>query len=256
MSLYLPDKKAFFIHIQRTGGGWVDNTTRNTLKLKAMRTVGLCPHTIQYNHRPAGTFCLDKNREYQTKEFSKLVFDFLWSQVRHPVEYYKSVWGWLIIQKPHMLNRIKMRWTWDSLMRPAQLLHEDFNVWVERMLEDQGAWVTRLFWTFLGPPGAEFCQYIGRTETLKEDYIRVMNMLGYAITLEQVDGAPPVHQSRIKRPDIYWRDDLLARVLYEERLAVARWYGTDTKDKRLYSYADPNNRRGNRALHKNSFQAV
>ena len=256
MSLYLPDKKAFFIHIQRTGGGWVKDTTRKTLKLNSTRIIGLRPHTIQYNHRPVGTFCLDRNREYSTKKFSKLEFDFLWSQVRHPVKYYESVWGWLIIKKPSTLDKIKRRWMWDSLMRPAQLLHEDFNVWVERMLEDQGAWVTRLFWTFLGPPGAEFCQYIGRTETLKEDYVQVMNMLGYDITLEQVNDSPPRNPSRDRRPEISWRDDLLASVLYEERLAIARWYGDETKDQRLYSYADPDHYLNNRRLHKKSFQAV
>lgn len=228
MSLYIPEKSAFFIHIQRTGGGWVKETTRRLLYGKSTRLIGLRPHTIQYNHRPAGTFLLNRNRDYFKIKDGSLNFDFVWSQVRHPVAYYESVWGWLKKDAHGIRDALKEHWTWNPLRIPAILYTDDFNEWARRMIASEGAWVTRLFWMYVGPPGGEFCHFIGKTENLQNDFISALVHMGYkGLNQKQMDIIGETrrpHTTGRVRKKVEWDENLLKRVVNEERLVINRWY--------------------------------
>jgi len=154
--------------------------------------------------------------------------DFVWSIVRHPIDYYESVWSWLK-KNPHgTADDIAKVWSWHPLMRPAQLFDLDFNAWVNQLIDDQGDWITRLFWMYVGPEGGEFCQYIGHTETLEKDFIKVLGLLGYDELVknekETIEKTRKPHQSGRVRETITWDSATRKRAETTESLIIKRWY--------------------------------
>ena len=121
----------------------------------------------------------------------------------------------------------------------------DFDVWVERLLTTHGNWVTRYFETAIGPQWGEWCQFVGRTETLQEDFVKIMRLLGHGSrvesnkeemdTLSYIGSANPQFLKKpTKKLQIVWRQDLKRQVEHEERVGIRRWYGEDTINRRVY----------------------
>lgn len=168
----------------------------------------------------------------------KYVFTF----VRHPVGYYESLWKWLFDAGKTGRKWISGRkargnegvLVWHPKREPARLWSADFSVWVENMIEYQPCYVTRLYEQYCGPVGGEFCNFIGRMETLELDFIKVMNMVGYD-TKSSVDGIREIGKINVA-PDLdaEWESDLVEKVARTERLAVDRFYSLETADRRIY----------------------
>ena len=218
--VYYHEPKYLFLHIPRTGGGWIQHVT-NKLEIPRSLSQRKYPKTLFANHRLLGHYILEQ---------SKFDFDirYIWSLVRHPISFYESVWGWLHKNPHDNREHIRSEWSWHPLMRAAQLFDEDFNVWVEKMLEEEGSWVTRLFWMFLGPPGGDFCQFVGRTETIEDDFFYMLRQMGYGELLEEkkdyVNSLKVPHSSKKAQSIVFWDNGLKSDVLREERLMVNRWY--------------------------------
>lgn len=158
--------------------------------------------------------------------------------VRHPVAYYESVWRWLKRTRHRgrkHFARVVDHWAWHPHSRAAELYGPDFSVWVERILEDQPAWYTRLVEMYVGPCGGEVCDFVGRTETLTRDFLRLMHLLGYGESLEQnkmeLFDLPRQGESKYPRPA--WNDGLQERMLKVEHEVVDRFYGGQS-ERRLY----------------------
>jgi len=215
MSFYCSEKNALFLHIPRTGGGWVQYATKR-LGIP-VRFLGR-PQNRQLfnNHNLLGHHHIGN----ETK--------FIWSIVRHPLDFYESTWGWLK-KNPHDARvHIASKWSWHPLMRPAQLFVEDFNEWCSKMMQEEGEWVTRLFWMYVGPPGGEFCSFIGRTETIEEDFLAVLIRMGYGSLVETKRGIIETtripHGSERIRREIRWDESIRTAVLEKEQLVIKRWY--------------------------------
>ena len=203
MTVFYPEKRGLFLHIPRTGGGWVQYVSKK-LSLEDHYVGSRFPKSIYANHRPPAHYVLDCARD-------GLFIDFIWVVVRNPIDYYESVWGWLHKNPHDTRETIKNKWSWDAMKRAAELYSPDFNEWVEAMIKDQGGWVTRLFWLYTGPPGGEFVQFIGKTETLQEDFISAMRQMGFDKELDSdfIQEARKPHGSGRIRKKISWDACLL-----------------------------------------------
>jgi hypothetical protein len=167
------------------------------------------------------------------KDMAKV--NFVFAFVRHPIAYYESVWKWM--SRKNYSRLIRKRWRWHP-HRTAVMQYRrasGFNDWVCRMLKNRPCWYTRLVEQYVGPEGGEFCDFIGRTETLIEDFMLLLNELGYN---EQV---PPENELRcMERHNsidmrIVWDRKLQAQVLQQEVLVLNRFYEGTNLERRWYN---------------------
>lgn len=216
MSLYVAEHDLGFLHIPRTAGTWVG---------KAMRSLGLrtsCwpeiqPTWIPRNHR---LMC-----HLHDPPNPRLIFTI----VRHPIAYYESVWKWL---DAHQEKPFMRRWRWHPSMSAWRQYRKDesFSCWVDRMLSAEPCWYTRMIESYVGPEGAEFVDYIGRTCSVERDLLDVLNIAG--VRVGQLRNVPP--KNAISRA-LVWRKDQLGRVLDSERLMICRFYEGSNSTRRLYA---------------------
>jgi len=240
MGWYLPEKQALFVHIPRTGGNWVRRALRNS--------------DIPFQEDKRWIRRTGKRTEYVTPRFHTLPLQYLpkrppkinfyWTNIRHPIAYYEASWKSFMVGYRKRQKRCDIvrrwhqhKWRWHPLLKTVLATEGndlmDFNVWVEKLLNEHGNWITRYFEQVVGPEGAEWCQFIARLETLVPDFKRIMTILGYGDKLD-VDDIGVVNKNR--EYDFFWDPSLKERVEYEERFIIRRFYGPETKDRRLYGW--------------------
>jgi len=235
MSTFLPEKQVLFLHIPRTGGTWINQAMIHAgIPVEKWMSVGPKyrprKHTILPHYYPDR---LDRIR---------YVFCF----VRHPVSYYISMWRFYAKIAPWAKERIK-RLAEDL---PPRATNEaevrwkpDFREWIEEMLEEEPGWATRRFERFVGPERGELCHYIGRQETLEDDFAEVMGIIGYGKLWERKREQFEVKMARRNRP--HWipesrvpmikvDDELRQRIERSERVLIRRFFGEETFKKRVY----------------------
>jgi len=215
-SLYLPRSKALFLHLPRTGGTWVK---------RAVMLCGIEHELLRMTPRYRRKHAL--LAWYPAKFLADV--DFVFSTVRHPVSYYESRWRYATRHRPPY-SRKRVPDTRRSPWEPDKYYQPDFGEWARYMVENRPCWVTRLYEQFVGPEHGEFCQFICHTETLTDDFCRVMSLLGYGSEVEE---------SRVELPKLYrsankskivatWPEGLQERVAHDERLTIERFYGEET----------------------------
>ena len=186
MARFLSSSRALFQHIPRTGGTWVEQAI-DYLGIHRSRWICKQPRRLPRKHALL--------RHYYPNEAAKV--NYVFTFVRHPVSYYESNWRWLngfrknkrSIQRIANPKRSGQQWDWHPQRIPAKHFHPDFNVWMQRILDNEPAWCTRLFEWYCGPEGGEYCNYIGRQESLVHDFIEVIaSYLNYDLTDEQIAG--------------------------------------------------------------------
>jgi hypothetical protein len=213
MSLYLPDAKALFLHIPRTGGTWFESAMPKIgIETKYWRS---WLSTSRHNHQLAANHCLLSH--YHPTELLNVerVFCF----VRHPQAYYESVWKWLGV------GRLRSWWRWHPFAAAKQLYTPDFNEWVLLMIEQQPAWYTRLLLSYIGPNGGEHCFFVGRQERLVNDTASVLKKLGYKLTRRQRKTLRQIGLVNNITRRVNWQPRVLRRMLATERLVEERFYG-------------------------------
>ena len=235
MSIFLPEKQVLFLHIPRTGGSWVD-AAMNKAKIPVEKWTRVGPWYRPRKH----TILL----HYQLNLLEKIHYVFCF--VRHPVSYYVSLWRFYARIAPWNGERLKKykeelppRATDEAVLR----WKPDFNQWLDEVLEEEPGWVTRWYEQFIGPKRGEFCHYIGRQETLEDDFSEVMDIIGYGEIWEQKKNQ--FYAEMAKRKPIHWipesrvpyievTDEQRKRIERSERVLLRRFYGEDTSEKRIY----------------------
>lgn len=209
MARYLLESKALFLHVPRTGGSWVERA----IDLCQIKRVGWLEKQPLYLPRK---HCLLSH--YHRTEMAKV--DYVFAFVRHPVAYYESVWKWLGRNR----NFMQSHWRWHPHRAAGELYRPEFDDWVDAMLTNEPLWCTRLFEQYVGPPGGEFCNYIGRTETLARDFREVMEHLGHEenVKLHRPELEALGKVNNIDRK-LSWSAPLLAKVLETERSVIERF---------------------------------
>lgn len=226
MARFLPDSGALFQHVPRTGGTFVQEAL-TALAVPTTHWTKRVPdspkkHSLLNHYYPS----------YMVEV--KLIFAF----VRHPVDYYSSVWRYLHDARQVSRRRFSLTITkhrWHPFKQAALLYKPDFCEWVDAMVEAEPAWATRLFESYVGPEDGEFCQFIGRTETVRSDLANLLIHFNYRIDPADLIKVPKANKSLSPPPDI--PDELRNRICRQERVLIRRFYGHATMCKRWYGLA-------------------
>jgi len=234
MARLLSKEGVLFQHIPRTGGTWIEKVLD---ELKGVKVVGW------YSKQPKW---LPKKHCLLSHYYRSSIHQvrWIWANVRYPIAYYESVWKWL--KRSTRSIKVETKWTWHPHAKAAhwykECLDGTFNDWIYLMLEKEPGWYTRLIESYVGPDGGEFCDYIGRTEFLFDDFIDAMKRFGYESEVEKsLEAIKAVKKANTTSTDrIEWDDDLKCWMLRSEKLMIDRFYG-DNANRRCYARLDPEN---------------
>lgn len=226
MARFLPESGLLIQHIPRTGGTFVED---------AIDRLGiLCSRwaSKQDSRKCPKKHSLLSHYHRDQMAVVKRVACF----VRHPVAYYASAWRYLHesrMASRRRLSHMWLRWRWHPFRQAALLYKQDFCEWMDAMIEQEPGWATRLAAWYVGPENGEFCDFIGRTETLVPDLIELLTRLGYSVDTELLDCMGRSNQSGL-RSQVVVPDDFRERICREERVLIRRFYSPDTEAKRWY----------------------
>jgi hypothetical protein len=236
MTYWVRDKRVLFVHIPRTGGLWWHYSFKHLDIPGSLFGWNYRPRWVVKRHTLPGNFYRNCTRKV----------DLICTIVRHPISLYESWWKWInrAFETDKSSRRDSKIWNPDGVWNPAKhllrLWSPDFNAWMTAVMEEQPAYFTRLFEWYAGPEGAEYCSYIARQETLQTDFYRLVTMLGYEKRLRGFDPAHvdtnKAHRGRFcGLGEVEWDPDVKKQMMHNERVAIDRFYGESTKDKRKYA---------------------
>ena len=222
MARFLNRKGLLIQHIPRTGGTWVEEIICHC-RVPHYRWLQVQPDYLPSKHCALSHY----NRDAMVQVKMTAAF------VRHPISYYESCYKWMYFAETKLM---RYRWKWHPHMAAARWFKAapvNFNDWVYLMLEKEPCWYTRLIEMYVGPPGGEFIDYIGRTESLRQDFINLMIMVGYVGVVEKnkefIMSAPKANTREL---EIEWDHSLRDRVEKTEFLITERFYGENSQRRR------------------------
>jgi len=231
MARYLPDYDLFFEHIPRTGGMWVEKAIEAS-GLNFVRWVKKQPAWICRRHALLA--------HYWPSAYEKIKYKF--SFVRHPLPYYKSVWKFVADQTPGRLAKLRglhksRTWLWHP-HRTAALEYQEgmsFEEWANRMMDIYPLWYTRIVDLYLGPKDGEFIDFIGRTESLVEDFFLAMEIFRVPLSNQAQDAIHALGRVNAGKTSAPADDsETINRILSMEREVIDRFYG-EKLEQRYYN---------------------
>ncbi len=202
MSACVCGDRALFLHIPKTGGSWVESTLKaHGLGDEKVATID----GVTWRHAPLPML--------------RQSFDFTFTFVRHPLSWYESWWKfqagqWQIFEPG----------VWHPQRTLERCQSDDFSEFIRLMIRHEPGYVSRMYEWFIGPPGHDYVQFVGRQETLAGDLVEVLTRLGCEFDVEMVRQAPRANESPKQMGEPVWDPGLRARVLELEAPAVARFY--------------------------------
>lgn len=215
MAFRVGDRGLFF-HIPKTGGTWVQ---------RVLREFDIPMDRVYRQHGD-----MEEVRWYRTfhpfyphwRQWRIVLRDGLWYPaklekcfkfcfVRNPYSYYESFWkfkrqaGWRDWGQPLRGAR-----NWHPHAEFNGISDDDFNRWMEKVIERRPGYVTRLYqW---------YCQdgmdRIGRLENIAEDLSDVLGVLGYEFDAEAIRRVAPENVSDQPRRAIEW-DEAIKDEIYK-----------------------------------------
>jgi hypothetical protein len=226
MARLLTENGVLYQHIPRTGGTWVEQALQR-MRIPMSRWLQKQPEWMPKKH------CLLSHYFREDMGQVKRVVAF----VRHPLAYYSAVWRWLCDRKPKHFETVRSgeKWAWHPHRTAAEQCQPCFNDWVFLMLQREPLWYTRLVEQYVGPEHGEFCDYIGRTETLADDVLASLGLFGYGTYVEKWKAflwAMP--RENVAAGEVKWSKDLRAKVVESERKVIERFYGNN-EGRRFYA---------------------
>jgi hypothetical protein len=203
MAVHLVDSNALFLHIPKTGGQWIEQA----LVACGIRTAQ--PRTrsgVSWRH-PLPADLLGQ-------------FEFTFTFVRHPVSWYESWWKF----------QATLWWNFEpGVWHPQRDLEpcasDDFSTFIRRCIEREPGYVTRLYEWYIGPPGIERVDWVGRQEALVDGVIGVLRGLSYEFDEATLRAHPWVNVSEKGAGDPVWDPTLKESIIALEAPAIRRFYG-------------------------------
>lgn len=116
----------------------------------------------------------------------------------------------------------KRLWHPAHTLRP--LMSPDFDEFIYNIVTEVPGHLTWMFEAYAGARSRPKVQYVGRTETLVDDLVTILNELNVSYDEEKLRNTPVVNQSNCRLDDPKWDDSLKARVLELESEVTDRFY--------------------------------
>jgi hypothetical protein len=197
MALYLPDHDAAFLHVPKCAGSWLKSILKATARhVEAGSGGDYYAHSRRPDPRP------------------KFVFAF----VRRPQTWYESWWRFEMDRNwPERAGGGK--WHYARCLDFARECR-DFNDWMRAVMDDEPAYVTRLYEWYCGPEGSKDVDFIGKIENLIPDAIKALDLAGVKPDSSIFD-TPPENASKTPRPE--WDGATLRRMLTLEAATIRRF---------------------------------
>lgn len=206
-------------HIPRTGGTWIECVLED-MEISVNRWLCKQPGWFPKKHSLLNHYFRESMNQVR----------YIAAFVRHPADWYESIWKWFNHTGPRDFHKMENWWRWHPKRKVARLFDKQFNVWVRRVLEEEPMFCTRTFELYVGPDGGEFCDFIGRTESLKEDFIELLWGFGYRDEVNaHMDNLLSSKPRNVRKDPVSWDPGLLRLLEDQERPTIQRFYNSQNK---------------------------
>ncbi len=217
---------AVFLHVPKTGGSWVEN---------ALDAIGQTHRRLCYKHA-------DMTRVMHHEKFEKVKLRHVWKRwrqdrraglrvsrsshapyrfcfVRHPLTWYESWWRFLESRNWRTFGREGFAEQWHPNSPLNGLGDHDFNQFVWNVVRSRPGYVTELYSRYT----EERIDFIGKQETLVDDFVHVMKQLNVDFDEEMVRNLPRENVSAGSEKGVTWDPELRALVTRLEYSALVRY---------------------------------
>ncbi len=207
MSLHLIKSDSLFLHIPKTGGTWVEEALKASgVEAEYAKAIS----NVTWRHSLVSQYTQ--------------AYDFVFTFVRHPISWYESWWKF----------QTSLSWiehepgVWHPQRVLGKCASNNFAEFTLSCIEQEPAYVSRMYEWYIGPPGCEFVNFIGHYERLTDDLARVLRLLSQEFDEEVLSTCSPVNVSSKQHGEPVWDKELKARMLALEAPAIERFYGDDS----------------------------
>ena len=101
---------------------------------------------------------------------------------------------------------------------------DNFADFIRLCLDREPGYVSRMYEWYIGPPGQQFVNFVGRYESLVNDLVRVLTILEQPFDEAALRSQDRVNASRQLHGEPVWAPDLKRQVLALEAPAIRRYY--------------------------------
>lgn len=156
-------------------------------------------------------------------------YDFSFAFVRNPLRWYESFWRYL--HSPSVIKRELIvngkpdwdKWVGEGVWHPCREIapchSDDFGTFMENVIDLAPAFVTRMYNEYLGPPGEPIVDFIGKNESLQDDFQRMM------VGLKVADAPMELpRRNRSRKIHVTWPKHLLRKVTDLEKPTLDFYY--------------------------------
>ncbi|MGJ8593508.1 MAG: hypothetical protein ACSHXF_13235 [Aquaticitalea sp.] len=247
---------AEFLHIPKTGGTWVSSILNENNLISSDKGHKHADYDANLFDFDSNLFPMGKGRKRNLllllsllktkgimKDTSHLNQPFRFCFVRHPLLWYESWWKFMETVKWRDFGKTNSPNMWHPNAILNGLGSSDFNEFIWNVIQKRPGYVSELFMSYT-KSGINF---IGRTESLNQDMIDVLNILDIEIDTTKILKAPKFHESR--KLEVEWDPKLRDMMLKLELPSLIHYGYLNEKEQLeygLHKYISPN-----KALHLN-----
>jgi hypothetical protein len=143
--------------------------------------------------------------------------------VRHPLDWWRSFWA----------HRMREGWIFPDHEIDSRASSEDFDEFVEQVIENLPGFCGELFERFTGPPAAP-ASFVGRYERLVDDLVTALEDAGQEFNEDALRAFPPRNVGDERYLNVRYSKDAVRRLARAEGAAIQRWYPETTRGFRWY----------------------
>jgi hypothetical protein len=224
---------AVFLHIPKTGGCWIED---------AITAIGQTHRRLSHRHadmtrvmhykklepfRPRRWL---RDRRIGLSAGPRLGANYRFCFVRHPLKWYESWWRYMESMNWNRWGAQGFAEAWHPNAALNGLGSPDFNEFVSNVVRVRPGYVTELYSRYTD----ERIDFIGKQESLVDDFIHVLNELNISFDEQQVRELAPVNVSQTPKERVHWDPQLRELVTRLEYPALVRYgYAADAAFERL-----------------------
>ncbi|GAB4168770.1 MAG: hypothetical protein OHK0026_07030 [Rhodocyclaceae bacterium] len=213
---------AIFLHVPKTGGTWV---------AQVLCELGLVEGEIGHKHadvdrvlyprenwREGLRYWFDRARGWDARREKPFMFCF----VRHPLDWYESWYKYHSAGGSHAWSGNgdgRSLWKWSPCAALDGTGDAEFNRFVANAIRKCPGFVTQLYARYT----TDHVDFVGRYETLYEDLIRVLRLIGAECDAHRVRAHPAANRSVSPARPIAWDPALREELVRLEYAALVRY---------------------------------